>query len=257
MMHPREDSMESLNELLVRLKYIDAANPVRCGSCLCQGVTCGYYAWKRRFQVGKQNSAPAADPHEASSLGRRPRALWDTPYNAHTDGVSPHRCLTPLHVVTTLLCNVAIPPSTIVLDCCGGANDAIAVALRAHGCDVICNDSVPCRVADYHLNAASTSFVDTFTGTVVDWVVSSPPYDDSAVQIIQNAINVARRGVCMKVRLSFLEPCASRREFLSKHPVSLCLVLPRVTYGSRRSSAPECWLVWNKDVAYPQTIVYG
>jgi len=249
--------MDSLNELLVRLKYVDAGCRVQRGDCLCQDIACGYHAWRKRFQVGRKSSAPAADPEEAIRLARQPRALWDTPYNADQSRVNQHRCLTHLGVVSGLLHTVTIEPSTTILDCCGGTNDAVAVALRAHGCDVVTNDIVHCRVADHHLDAASMAFVQNFSENIIDWVISSPPYGDDCARIIQNALTVARCGVCMKVRLSFLEPCNSRREFLLQNPVSLCIVVPRLTYGSRRSSSPECWLVWDKTATYSQQIVYG
>ena len=141
---------------------------------------------------------------------------------------------------------------------------------------MVTNDIVHSRKSDHHIDATLSAFLDVFSGTnAVDWVISSPPYDtDSAVSTIKNAIAVAKHGVCMKVprqthsdmllkmscmqvRLSFLEPCKSRLKFHVENPVSLCVVLPRLTYGSRRSRSSECWLVWQKSAAYSQPIVYG
>ena len=38
MIHPREDSLDSLNELLIRLKFVRAEQPIRWGQCLCTSV---------------------------------------------------------------------------------------------------------------------------------------------------------------------------------------------------------------------------
>jgi len=258
MTHPKEGSLKSLNELLMRKNIVPEHDPVRRGQCLCTSVNCGYHMWRHRFEEGKNHTPPNASTTEAASRPP-PRAVWDKCYNADTDRVGKHRCLTHLRVVEALLQHVLIEASASVLDCCGGMHDAVAVALRARGCQVVTNDIVHSRKSDHHIDATSSAFLDVFSGTnAVDWVISSPPYDtDSAVSIIKNAIAVAKHGVCMKVRLSFLEPCKSRLKFHVENPVSLCVVLPRLTYGSRRSRSSECWLVWQKSAAYSQPIVYG
>ena len=114
-------------------------------------------------------------------------------------------------------------------------------------------------MADFHLDATSSEFVQHFLKQRPDWVVTSPPYDSaSSIAIVKNAHAVARRGVCVKVLLSFLEPCESRRDWLLSHPPSMCIILPRMTYGnSARLNYTECWLVWDKLASYAQQLVWS
>jgi len=127
MTHPKEGSLKSLNELLMRKNIVPEHDPVRRGQCLCTSVNCGYHMWRHRFEEGKNHTPPNASTTEAASRPP-PRAVWDKCYNADTDRVGKHRCLTHLRVVEALLQHVLIEASASVLDCCGGMHDAVAVS---------------------------------------------------------------------------------------------------------------------------------
>lgn len=253
--HPLKESMESLNAYLMMREFVTA--PLQEGVCLCYATTCGYYAWKRRFQPSGANSGlPTADPEEARLLGRVPTAPWDSKSYNNDPNMSKHRRLTHLSVVQGLQAEIEFEKGSIILDCCGGSNDAIAVGFRSAGCSVLTNDIVHCRVADHHMDTTSSTFVKYFSENVVDWIVSSPPYDSH--QSLSSRALIPRKGVCMKVLLSFLEPCDSRKGWLLAHPISKCIIIQRMKYGSAPyNNYTECWLVWDKLHTYKQQIVWS
>jgi hypothetical protein len=78
-----------------------------------------------------------------------------------------------------------------------------------------------------------------------DWVVSNPPFE-CCVPIIVGALEAARRGVAMLLRLSFLEPCKERADLLSIRPPSL-IVLPRISFtGDGKTDNVTCaWMIWD------------
>jgi hypothetical protein len=100
--------------------------------------------------------------------------------------------------------------------------------------------------ADANADATSPAFWDGLEPDI-DWVVSNPPFT-CCTPIIVGAFRVARKGVAMLLRLSYLEPCNDRAEFLAAHPPSL-IVLPRISFtGDGKSDNVTCaWFVWDFD----------
>ena len=136
----------------------------------------------------------------------------------------------------------------VVADICGGKKDVISRNFSGvSGARCITNDIQHNVAADCHLDATSSTFVEDFNSInercIVDWVITSPPYGEHAAKCVANALLLARRGVAMKVRLTFLEPCQDRKDLLAEHPVDL--VIPLLRTGSRDyDSVCEAWLVW-------------
>ena len=106
--------------------------------------------------------------------------------------------------------------------------------------------------ADTHLDSSTDQFVNAWqaasSNTVVDYVITSPPYQ-SAVQYARNALKLARKAVCLKLRLSFLEPCLDRDAFLREFPIDLVIPMRRTTdaplYKKGFSdSVCDAWLIW-------------
>lgn len=84
-----------------------------------------------------------------------------------------------------------------------------------------------------------------------DWVVSNPPFNQAA-RIVPRALEQARLGVVMYLRISWIEPIPSgdgaRAGFLAEHPPSKLIVLPRFSFSGdgKTDSVTGAWMVWWK-----------
>ena len=103
----------------------------------------------------------------------------------------------------------------------------------------------------YHMDASSSDFVKTWGETVeaehslVDWVITSPPYGANAAKCVASALKLARRGVAMKLRITFLEPCADRAQLLRDNPIDLLVSMKRYcSRGKLNDTVCEGWFVW-------------
>lgn len=157
---------------------------------------------------------------------------------------------TPSSAVETLLKHVSIEGR--VLECCSG-DGAIARPLKSHGCQVDTNDfnfEMPAALCFDATDPCEWRFVTH------DWVVSNPPFK-GASQIVPLAFNAAKIGVAMLLRLSFLEPCEDRADFLSQHPPTQLIVLPRISFtGDGKTDSVTCaWMVWNKHQAGTRIVI--
>jgi hypothetical protein len=90
-------------------------------------------------------------------------------------------------------------------------------------------------------------------GGSIDWVITNPPYDkELMLPIMEHSLNYARKGFATLVRLSWLEPCNGRAEFLQANADQLRYVIPvsprpkfrADTKGS--DNVTSCWMVWDK-----------
>jgi hypothetical protein len=85
-----------------------------------------------------------------------------------------------------------------------------------------------------------------------DWVVAvtlgSKEYNK---YILEYGINIAKKGIIILDRLSFIEPVTRRRGFLLSNPMTKMIVFsPRPKFraiGSTRDSVTACWFVFEKD----------
>jgi hypothetical protein len=104
------------------------------------------------------------------------------------------------------------------------------------------NDVDVKRDAIYHLNACHPSSWDTFPA--VDWIVTNPPFN-VAMAILRHALEHARVGVAMLLRLSFLEPVEDRIFMLENAPPVRAQVMPRIRFKGRGTDNVTCaWLFW-------------
>ena len=138
-----------------------------------------------------------------------------------------------------------------VLDPCGCDSDAVAVSIGAlPQCTVRCNDIDSELCAVTHADATSSQYWDTIKHP--DWIVGSPPYHYAA-EIARQAIKTAKVGIALKLRLTFLEPCASRADIMLDSPPTQLIVLPRVTAYNKRKGVSshdwvtEAWFIWLKE----------
>lgn len=149
-------------------------------------------------------------------------------------------------------------PGTVVLECCSGRDD-ITTVLRRYGCLVVTNDLDPAQPAQWHRDAAEPSYwrSDASGESGVDWVVTNPPFN-VAFPILIQAYDAARRGVAFLLRKTFLEPTDERGMWLSKHPPSRMIGLPRHNFrGDGGSDSVSCdWYVWVKHTGgYPPIVI--
>jgi hypothetical protein len=146
---------------------------------------------------------------------------------------------TPVAATKILLAHV--PVTGTVVECCSGTNQ-IALPLWAHGLSVLTNDVDPAMPAISQEDATQAQF---WEGHQPDWVISNPPFS-CCHPIILHALQSARLGVAMLLRLSYAEPCNDRAELLTSRPPSL-MVLPRMSFtGDGKTDNVTCgWFIWD------------
>lgn len=162
----------------------------------------------------------------------------------------------------------SITPTGVVADICGGQRDVIYQIIsqgiaadnnapqgddgaEAAVTTCVTNDLNHIVKSHYHMDASLSDFVKTWGETVaeehrmVDWVITSPPYGANASKCVMSALKLARRGVAMKLRITFLEPCADRIDLLKEHPINLLIPMRRDSNrGKSNDNVCEGWFVW-------------
>ena len=135
-----------------------------------------------------------------------------------------------------------------VLEPCSGENaiTKVVAATQSYGSFVLTNDLDPARPADMHLDATTEQAWTRFEKYRPHWVVTNPPFN-LADAIVPLAVRHVR-SVAMMLRLSWLEPTAARAPFLSAHPPSRLIVLPRHDWRGAGStdSVTSAWFVWDE-----------
>lgn len=130
-----------------------------------------------------------------------------------------------------------------VLECCSGEG-ALVMPMILAGAQVTMND-IADYPADHHLDVTDPASWKTL-GTY-DWIISNIPFDQAA-RIVPLAYEHATEGIAFLLRLSFLEPVKNRAEWLSTHPLTQQIVLPRISFtGDGKTDSVTCaWMVWEK-----------
>lgn len=153
---------------------------------------------------------------------------------------------TPLDA-TSAMVGLVNPYGCVFEPCVGDGHIARIVERRATR--VLTNDVDPKRSALAHFDARDLRAWRAYHREAgpFDFVVSNPPFKD-AIRIVQNAYQFARVGVVMLLRLSFLEPCDDRGEWLEQNPPTKQIVLPRISFtGDGHTDSVTCaWFVWMK-----------
>lgn len=163
---------------------------------------------------------------------------------------------TPSWMTKTLLHHHPLPAGARVLEPCAG-DGAIARVLQAAGLHVLTNDVDPRHVTTFHLDATRPGLWDLEIGEI-DCVISNPPFN-LAFQILQRAYERASMGVAFLLRKTFLEPTRARGAWLSAHPPTHIIGLPRHSFrGTGSDSVSTDWMIWAKALPTyrsPQAIV--
>ncbi|OUL23825.1 hypothetical protein BV378_20645 [Nostoc sp. RF31YmG] len=153
---------------------------------------------------------------------------------------------TPTSAVDTLLNHIDITGT--LLEPCNGSG-AISNRLKEDGLSVITTD-----IADNPQDDATTHQYWQ-RQKPYDWVVTNPPFD-SASKILPKAYEYASVGVAFLLRLSYLEPCKDRGQWLAEHPPKL-IVLPRISFtGDGKVDSCTCaWMIWKKGYSSEDLII--
>ncbi|HEY9824878.1 MAG TPA: hypothetical protein V6D19_05480 [Stenomitos sp.] len=157
---------------------------------------------------------------------------------------------TPAQLTKELLKRVEI--SGTVFECCAG-DGAIAKELEENCLitKVITNDIDSNRKCDLNADASLSIYWNKYFGSC-DWVVTNPPYKDVAPRIVPLAFEHCRIGIAMLLRLSYLEPCTNRGDWLEKHKKFMTDIIifgqprPSFTNNGKVDTSTTCWIVWQK-----------
>lgn len=151
---------------------------------------------------------------------------------------------TPTLAVKQFLSSLDFSLSGSILEPCNGEG-AISRELKEIGCKVISNDLDLNNPATYHLDLSLPENWDAIEDA--DFVVTNPPFS-LAPTIVKLAYQKAKKGVIALLRLSFVEPCQNRVEFLLAHPPDQMLITPRISFlGKGTDSTTTAWFIWLKD----------
>jgi hypothetical protein len=141
-------------------------------------------------------------------------------------------------------------PVGSVLECCNGEGH-ISRVLSASGLNVHTDDITLADGNQSH-DATNVSFWERWSKENIDWVITNPPYS-LASQIIPLAFDtVANGGIAMLLRLSYLEPCDDRADWLiqnNKHLRRLIVFNPRPSFRAdtqKTDSVTSAWFIWSK-----------
>lgn len=154
-------------------------------------------------------------------------------------------------------------PRKSILECCDGSG-AISDILKALPSTptVQTNELYPQegRSYDYQLDATDPASWELFDP--MDWVITNPPFS-LAEKILPLAFEHSSKGVIMLLRLSYLEPCERRADWLKKNTDSLQMLIPvnprpqyrKDTRGT--SSVTDAWFVFNKNFTWSGRGLYS
>lgn len=128
---------------------------------------------------------------------------------------------------------------TIFEPCCG--KGFISNILLEKNYNVLTNDIDENVEANFHFDASEKCILS-------DWIITNPPFN-LATKMIPLFYEKAKEGIICLLRLSYLEPCQNRREFLSKNPPDYVFVNKRVSFTNdgKSDSCTTAWIVWKKN----------
>jgi len=138
-----------------------------------------------------------------------------------------------------------------IFDPCAGDHAIGRVLEEKLGRKVIHNDPDE-KAADQDYNYDMTShehWEQMVNNHEIGWVITNPPWTPSICEpIVEFANSVAKIGVAMLLRLSYLEPTKTRGRWLSECPPTALIVMPRFSFRGRGSDTmTAAWFIWRTD----------
>jgi hypothetical protein len=131
-----------------------------------------------------------------------------------------------------------------VLEPCVGAGNIVkGLVDRFPNLEVTTNDIARKWPATWHFDATQEGRI--WERDRYDWIITNPPFS-VAFDIVRQAVEVARFGVAMLLRMSWLEPVEERAAWLAKNPPNWELVMERYSFrrNGKTDSVTSCWFVW-------------
>ena len=104
---------------------------------------------------------------------------------------------------------------------------------------------------DFPKDATTKEFWEAYKASGFDWTVTNPPFN-LAPRIIPLAYEYSNRGIAMLLRLTYLEPCGNRAQWLAENADQLRCVIPvnpRPKFRGDSKGTDSCtvaWFVWDK-----------
>ena len=149
-------------------------------------------------------------------------------------------------VVDQLLDALECPLTGTCLDCCAGEVTTAKALAEKSRLRIITNNINPDLSTDYHQDVSIQQGWQRLPD--VDWIISIPPYIKAPI-IIPLAYEKVKKGIIMLLKLSYLEPCPDRVEWLTKQPPTKLICIPRILSAKKRDldSIALAWFVWLKD----------
>lgn len=157
---------------------------------------------------------------------------------------------TPAWATRSLVYHVPEIATSLVCECASG-DDAITGVLRNEfGCPVLTNDIDQVHPALIHMDATQPTFwfaaTRFFESGRIDWTITNPPFN-VAFPMLQFALMYSTVGVAFLLRKTFLEPTEERGEWLSLHPPSRIIGLPRHSFRGEGNDSVACdWMIWER-----------
>lgn len=189
-------------------------------------------------------SSPSPEQVQSIATGARPRAV-----RRSRDFYE-----TPPWMTHALLKHVDVQGS--IFEPCVG-DHSILNALPTFIGARYANDLNPDCLADLHGDASQEHIwqqLATMAPGGIDWVITNPPFTNPLpMEILKWARLMARVGVALMLRISWLEPTKNAKKhprgpYLSAHPPNKYLVMPRHSFTGNGSSdsATTAWMLWTK-----------
>lgn len=137
-----------------------------------------------------------------------------------------------------------------VFECCSGKGDISNALAERPTITVIENDLDVRCASDFHVDATDPRAWATINAQAgpFDWIVSNPPFS-LAPKIVPIAQRWATNGIAMLLRLSYLEPCLDRVDWLTNWDAhGRVIVLPRISFtgDGKTDNVTAAWMIFGE-----------
>lgn len=143
--------------------------------------------------------------------------------------------------IPTLLANWDIPRDCVTFECCDGQGNLSNELEKQGFIDILRGDIT--NTSSY-FDATSE---DQWHNVQPVFTITNPPFN-LAHRIVPLAYEYSQAGIAILLRLSYLEPCINRAEWLAEHPISKLIIMPRISFtgDGDTDKVTTAWFVWDK-----------